>query len=255
MKKSSRRIEGRVVEERINRTNEQDADQRADVSKAEKEEILVKLSLYEEAQTELKSRVRMLEDDNSRLRRAVEQSMTRLNRMSVDSDYLVDRRIVIKLLVTYFRRNHSREVLDLMVRMLGFSDEDKQRISVAQQGASKGVVQGVLRLPGRLVGGILGGSSTEVVATAGSDHQSFADMWVDFLLKETEEREKRETSGNTGTTTENSHDKSSNTISAIPPRPNPRFASVPPLSNPSSPYTIYCQKYWFKPASNTEYRH
>ncbi|KAL5069534.1 hypothetical protein RYX36_020421 [Vicia faba] len=57
-------------------------------------------------------------------------------------------------------------------------------------------------------------------------------MWVDFLLKETEEREKRETSGNTGTTTENSHDKSSNTISAIPPRPNPRFASVPPLSNP-----------------------
>lgn len=58
-----------------------------------------------------------------------------------------------------------------MVRMLGFSDKDKQRMSVAQQGASKGVVQGVLRLPGRLVGGILGGSSTEVVATAGSDNQ------------------------------------------------------------------------------------
>ncbi|MCI24446.1 golgin candidate 3, partial [Trifolium medium] len=41
--------------------------------------------------------------------------------------------------------------------MLGFSDEDKQRIGVAQQGASKGVVRGVLGLPGRLVGGILGG--------------------------------------------------------------------------------------------------
>jgi hypothetical protein len=63
------------------------------------------------------------------------------------------------------------QVLDLMVRMLGFSDEDKQRIGVAQQGASKGVVRGVLGLPGRLVGGILGGSSSEAAANAGSDNQ------------------------------------------------------------------------------------
>ena len=53
------------------------------------------------------------------------------------------------------------QVLDLMVRMLGFSEEDKQRIGMAQQGAGKGVVRGVLGLPGRLVGGILGGSSAE----------------------------------------------------------------------------------------------
>ncbi|XP_045790346.1 golgin candidate 3-like isoform X1 [Trifolium pratense] len=210
-----------------------DADQRADASKTEKEEILAKLSQSEKAQIEWKSRVSKLEEDNARLRRAVEQSMTRLNRMSVDSDYLVDRRIVIKLLVTYFQRSHSREVLDLMVRMLGFSDEDKQRIGVAQQGASKGVVRGVLGLPGRLVGGILGGSSSEAAANAGSDNQSFADLWVDFLLKETEEREKRESSVNTGTSTENSSNKSPNTISATPPLPNQRFGSVPlpPLPN------------------------
>lgn len=58
-----------------------------------------------------------------------------------------------------------------MVRMLGFSDEDKQRIGIAQQGASNGVIQGVFRLPGRLVGGILGGSSTEAAANAGSHNQ------------------------------------------------------------------------------------
>jgi len=58
-----------------------------------------------------------------------------------------------------------------MVRMLGFSDEDKQRIGVAQQGASNSVIRGVFRLPGRLVGGILGGSSTEAAANAGSDNQ------------------------------------------------------------------------------------
>jgi len=47
-----------------------------------------------------------------------------------------------------------------MVRVLGFSDEDKQRIGVAQQGTGKGVVRGVLGLPGRLVGGIIGGGGS-----------------------------------------------------------------------------------------------
>lgn len=45
-----------------------------------------------------------------------------------------------------------------MVRMLGFSDEDKQRMGIAQ-GSGKGVVRGVFGLPGRIVGGILGGGS------------------------------------------------------------------------------------------------
>ncbi|CAL0308444.1 unnamed protein product [Lupinus luteus] len=194
-----------------------DAGRKADVSKSEKEGILVKLSQMEKAQSEWRSRASKLEEDNAKLSRAVEQSMTRLNRMSVDSDYLVDRRIVIKLLVTYFQRNHSREVLDLMVRMLGFSDDDKQRIGGAQQIAGKGVVRGVLGLPGRLVGGMLGGSSTEAAANTGSDNQSFADLWVDFLLKETEEREKRESTANTGKSTEDSHDESPKTTSASPP--------------------------------------
>lgn len=65
----------------------------------------------------------------------------------------------------------NTQVLDLMVRMLGFSDEDKQRIGVAQQGAGKGVVRGVLGLPGRLVGGILGGSSAEAQSNMASENQ------------------------------------------------------------------------------------
>ncbi|XP_022147161.1 golgin candidate 3 isoform X2 [Momordica charantia] len=169
-----------------------DANQREDALKKDTEEISAQLSLAERALAEWKSRVNKLEEDNSKLRRALDQSMTRLNRMSVDSDYLVDRRIVIKLLVTYFQRNHSKEVLDLMVRMLGFSEDDKQRIGAARQGPSKGVVRGVLGFPGRLVGGILGGGSAETPTNMASENQSFADLWVDFLLKENEEREKRE---------------------------------------------------------------
>lgn len=41
--------------------------------------------------TDGKNRVKKLEEDNEKLRRALEQSMSRLNRMSVDSDFLVDR--------------------------------------------------------------------------------------------------------------------------------------------------------------------
>ncbi|KAK1376802.1 Golgin candidate 4 [Heracleum sosnowskyi] len=167
-----------------------DAYQQVEILKRDKEEILAKLSEAERLVGDSKSRVNKVEEDNAKLRRALEQSMTRLNRMSLDSDYFVDRRIVIKLMVTYFQRNHSKEVLDLMVRMLGFTDEDKQKIGVAQQGAGKGVVRGVLGLPGRLVGGIMGGSSAEGSASTSSENQSFADLWVDFLLKETEERER-----------------------------------------------------------------
>lgn len=58
-----------------------------------------------------------------------------------------------------------------MVRMLGFSDEDKQRIGMAQQGAGKGVVRGVLGLPGRLVGGIIGGSQADANAKMASENQ------------------------------------------------------------------------------------
>lgn len=192
------------------------ADQRAEVSRSEKEEILVKLSHSEKMLAEGKGRANKLEEDNAKLRRAVEQSMTRLNRMSVDSDFLVDRRIVIKLLVTYFQRNHSKEVLDLMVRMLGFSDDDKQRIGMAQQGAGKGVVRGVLGLPGRLVGGIIGGSQADANAKMASENQSFADLWVDFLLKETEERERRESAENMARSKEDIHGRSRTTAETSP---------------------------------------
>ncbi|ESQ43922.1 hypothetical protein EUTSA_v10005812mg [Eutrema salsugineum] len=169
-----------------------DADERLESSKKEKEDVTSKLLHVEKVAAEWKNRVSKVEEDNSKVRRVLEQSMTRLNRMSMESDYLVDRRIVIKLLITYFQKNHSKEVLDLMVRMLGFSEEDKERIGVAQQGGGKGVVRGVLGFPGRFVGGILGGKSADSHANAASDNQSFADLWVDFLLKDAEERERRE---------------------------------------------------------------
>ena len=47
--------------------------------------------------------------------------MKRISMLNSDSNAMVDRRIVVKLLVTYFERNQSPEVLELMARMLGLS--------------------------------------------------------------------------------------------------------------------------------------
>eukprot|EP00850_Spirogloea_muscicola_P013332 SM000090S24294 [mRNA] locus=s90:103102:108573:+ [translate_table: standard] len=152
---------------------------------------------------ESQEKIGKLVEENVMLRKALEQSMTRLNRMSTDSDFYVDRRIVIKLLVTYFQRNHSKEVLDLMCRMLGFTHEDKQRVGLAQSNARGGVVRNVIGFSGKLVGGLLGpGRGDEPPLPPPDENQAgpsfhkrimtFSDLWIDFLLKETEERERRE---------------------------------------------------------------
>ena len=47
--------------------------------------------------------------------------MKRINLLNSDSGAMVDRRIVVKLLVTFFQRGQSPEILDLMARMLGLS--------------------------------------------------------------------------------------------------------------------------------------
>lgn len=86
------------------------------------------------------------------------------------------------------------QVLDLMIGMLRFYEEEKQRIGFAQHSAGRGVVRGFLGLQGCLVGNILRGNSPETSSHITSENQSFADMQVDSLLKESEERKRRESS-------------------------------------------------------------
>lgn len=69
----------------------QGADKQVEAFNREKKEILVKLMKAESALAEGNKRKNKLEEDNAKLRRSLEQSMTRLNRMSMDSDFLVDR--------------------------------------------------------------------------------------------------------------------------------------------------------------------
>lgn len=74
------------------------ANQQLELSIKEKEEIAAKLSQSERILAEGRHSMQKLEEDNSRLRRALEQSMTTLNRMSLDSDNYVDRYSISHLL-------------------------------------------------------------------------------------------------------------------------------------------------------------
>ena len=67
------------------------------------------------------------------LRRALAESMKRVKMMATEET--VDRRIVVKLLTTYFERGHSPEVLQLMSRMLGFSGAQGMSGSACSQPA------------------------------------------------------------------------------------------------------------------------
>jgi hypothetical protein len=69
------------------------------------------------------------------------------------------------------------QVLDLMTRMLGFTEEEKKRVGLAQQVASRGYVRGVLGLPGRFVGGIIGSATPDSMAFPSTDNKVFASSY------------------------------------------------------------------------------
>ena len=58
--------------------------------------------------------------------------MKRISMMNSDSNAMVDRRIVVKLLITYFERGQSPEILDLMARMLGLSGKQTESIKYCE---------------------------------------------------------------------------------------------------------------------------
>lgn len=180
--------------------------------------VVKKLMNVELRKQELEQIIRKLEEDVLQLRSALEQSITSLNRMSSDSDFYVDRRIVIKLLVTYIQRHHSREVLDLMVRMLGFTEDDKKRVGLAQQSARGGMVRGLFNIPSRFIGtSTISEDSESLPPPASVENESFADLWINFLLKESKERERREREEGGGKAA------------------NPHLISLTTRSTPSSP--------------------
>lgn len=70
------------------------------------------------------------------LRRALNEAMKRCSSLASESSTTVDRRIMVKLLVTYFERGHSQEILQLMARMLDLSGGGSGGVRVRSYGSN-----------------------------------------------------------------------------------------------------------------------
>jgi hypothetical protein len=130
----------------------------------------------------------------SRARRALQEHAKRAVSLTADSSEQVDRRVVAKLLLTYFQREQSVDVLELMARVLGMSEEDKKEMGLGPGGArqKKGVLGTVASVPRSVVFGALGLAGTVAkvpvavaeVYTPETETATVADQWVEFLLQQ-----------------------------------------------------------------------
>eukprot|EP00873_Tetraselmis_striata_P013970 jgi/Tetstr1/434234/TSEL_023345.t1 len=127
-----------------------------------------------------------LQEGAAALRRALEESAKRMAQLSSDNSTLIDRRIVVQLLVSYFERNYADEVLSVMVRMLGFTEEERSRIAASRRG---GVLSRVAKVPFSVLSALApggGGGGGDGAPAAAANQGDLAEAWVEFLIKQAE---------------------------------------------------------------------
>jgi len=128
---------------------------------------------------EMQHYVQRLEQDNLTLRQSFELTLAKLKHFSEEEE-MVDRRLVVKLLVTYIERKEKEEVLSLMARMLHFSKEDEQRIQQARRGMM-GILSSLLSPPPA--------STTSPIDGSNGTPASLSESFIDFLLQESNKAE------------------------------------------------------------------
>jgi hypothetical protein len=125
------------------------------------------------------------------------------------STELLDKRIVSKLLLTYFEREQSPDVLELMARMLNMSETEKAKMGLGEQAAppKPGLIRSVATAPVRVAFGALGFAGNVAktalqtpvhvarVLTPEQEKQTIVDQWVDFLISQMDQEDEDEIAG------------------------------------------------------------
>ncbi|BDA50973.1 probable Golgin candidate 4 at C-terminar half [Coccomyxa sp. Obi] len=171
----------RHAEEEIAAVRKEHAE--ADAARQTLEAELTAMRQEQQKRSEFEAR---LSEETLMLRRALAESMKRLKLAHSDADAMVDRRIVTKLLLTYFERGRGdQSVLNLMASMLGFTEEEKRKVGLA---AKPGLLRTVAGAPLALVKGLAkGGDGVGTPSgTPTSSDASLANQWVDFLIQQAE---------------------------------------------------------------------
>jgi hypothetical protein len=122
---------------------------------------------------ELRAALTRLADERVDLKLELEESLSRL-RHPDSGGQLVDRRVVRQLLVSYFRVDsvRRRDVLELMSRMLAFSEDDLITVGIKRRA-----------LMDRLGAAVQAPQFDDVVLPPVG---TVSDRWIEYLLKETE---------------------------------------------------------------------
>ena len=133
-----------------------------------------KLTIRDEEIKELRGAIGRLADERVELKLELEKSLSRLNHPDAGGQ-LVDRRVVRQLLISYFRVGsiRRRDVLELMSRMLAFSDADNVAVGLKRRALMDRI--GSLVQPPELDDATLPPLGT------------VSDKWIEFLMNETEE--------------------------------------------------------------------
>ncbi len=138
--------------------------------------VLSQLSLRDEEITELRTALGRLSDERVELKLELEKSLSRLNHPDGEGQ-LIDRRVIRQLLVNYFRVGTARrrDVLELMSRILAFSDSDMVTVGLKRVNLSERI--GSLLQPPDLDGNTL------------PPIGNVSDKWIEFLMKESVEED------------------------------------------------------------------
>ena len=104
----------------------------------------------------------------SELRGALEKSAA----ASQADENTCDRRLIGKLLVTYFERDYDKDVLDVIARMMALSEDEKEKIGLAGRGFWSKI--------GSTVGSVL--RVTDDDEKAKGESETLADKWIEFLI-------------------------------------------------------------------------
>ena len=162
-------------------------------AKAKAEEAEERLNKFEGHLKIAKDECIKATGDASKLRKALHHALQKSSDMMVESEKLLDKRIVSDLFIAYLEREQAEDVLDLLSRMLGFTEQQKLRMELLKKRNKKrGVLGKIARAPVSIAAGAIGVALNVTGATGENKEVPIADLWLDFLESSANDTDNKE---------------------------------------------------------------
>ena len=117
-----------------------------------------------------------LQSEKRKMQKTVETAIIQMRNTQED---VVDRALVANLLVSYFKKRRSRDVMDLIAKILQFDDD--QKVACGLKVGTIGFRHAVGNIFKNIVNTAVSNPPAEV------EGDNLAELWVNFLLEETKD--------------------------------------------------------------------